>query len=165
MITLQQIASENYKWQETQKAEQLDESGETHFGVAGGGDGGGRGGSVLRLLAPGLPVLGDRRLAGLACVIHGCSDFEFPGVPTVRPRLSAVAIRSRGSFTLSSGNSHKRIDAALTSEHLGRPGNSSRRTADDLFTLDPEVAAADVDLRSRDYCSDRKKRIKILDRR
>lgn len=41
---------------------------ETHFKIAGGGGGGG---SVLRLLAPGLPVLGDRRLAGLACVIHG----------------------------------------------------------------------------------------------
>lgn len=41
------------------------------FGVAGGGDGGGRGGSVLRFLAPRLPVLRDRRLAGLTCVIHG----------------------------------------------------------------------------------------------
>jgi len=35
----------------------------THFGIAGGG--------VFRFLAPGLPVLGNRRLAGLACVIHG----------------------------------------------------------------------------------------------
>jgi len=49
------------------KEEQTNESEETHFRVAGGG-GGGR---VPRLLAPGLPVLGDRRLAGLACVIHG----------------------------------------------------------------------------------------------
>jgi hypothetical protein len=35
----------------------------THFGIAGGG--------VFRFLAPGFPVLGNRRLAGLACVIHG----------------------------------------------------------------------------------------------
>jgi len=59
------------KWQETQK-EELRQSEETHFRIASsGGDGIGRGGSVLRFLAPGLPVFDNRRLADLACVIHG----------------------------------------------------------------------------------------------
>jgi len=59
------------KRQETQEEElHARQSEETHFRIASsGGDGVGRG--VLRFLAPGLPVFGNRRLADLACVIHG----------------------------------------------------------------------------------------------
>jgi len=65
MIVLQQIANKIINGKKYKRRNLSRQMRETHFGVASGG-----GGSVLRFLAPGFPVLGDRCLVGFACVIH-----------------------------------------------------------------------------------------------
>lgn len=106
-----------------------------------------------------------RQRSSTSCAGTSGAWWPPPGRPRLRdPRLkrfrvprdqrldhvSAPWLFARVSFT-SSGNSHRRIDAALTSEHLGRPGNSLENSRWSVHDRSARHHAADVNLRSHDH--------------